>query len=61
MASAQRDQVVNDGDPPIKVPITVGGRRRVEEGLGDTCAFLEGILDWDRRRLNRGKDGIIDR
>jgi len=39
----------------------LGGRRRIEKGLGDKCAFLEGILDGDRRRLNRGEDGIVDR
>jgi len=60
LASAQRDQVVDDRDLPIKVPVTLGRQRRIEEGLSDTCEFLEGILDWDWR-LNRGEDGIIDR
>ena len=44
LADIQRDQIINNRDLPIQVPIALGGRR-VEEGLGDTSAFLEGILD----------------
>ncbi len=61
MTIAQRDQVVDDGDLPIEVPIILGGRWWIKESLGNARAFLEGILDGDRRRLNRGEDGIVDR
>jgi len=60
LAGAQRDQIVNDGDLPIQVPIVFGGRWRVEEDPRDARSFLEGILDRGRRRLNGGEDGVVD-
>ncbi len=44
----------------MQIPIALGGRRQIEEGLGDTSALFKGILDWGRRRLNRGEDGVAN-
>lgn len=40
-----RQNLINNGDLPIKVPIRLGGQRRIEDGLCNACAFLKSILN----------------